>query len=94
MTDETLEARAIRPPVDRTKAGRSDRANKRALVAHVEPEVYRAFKIAAAQLGLTTDLLMHICIARGLDDYNEPALESLCNKLLAARAMAKRLAPP
>ncbi len=83
MTDETIEAPAMRPHEDKAEARRSDRANKRALVAHVEPEVYRAFKIAAARLGLTTDLLMHICIARGLDDYNEPALESLCNKLLS-----------
>ncbi len=74
----------------RPRTFRPDRANTRALVAHVEPEVYRAFKIAAARLGLTTDLLMHICIARGLDDYNEGALESLCKKLHTALEVSRR----
>ena len=66
------------------------RVGKRALVTHVDPDIYHAFKIEAARRGLTTDLLMHIALARVFDDFNVPAQQALCDKLQAALAQAKR----
>jgi hypothetical protein len=71
----------MKMPDDLDKAGgvRPDRKGKRTLVAHVELELYRHFKILTAAQLATTDAMMHEALYLLFERYNE--LETLRRKL-------------
>lgn len=66
---------------DSEKPTRPDRADKRLITAHVEPEVYREFKVLAAQRGMTTDLMLTKALALLFDNYGEKPPAAIRRKL-------------
>ncbi len=67
------------PRIRRLKSSRSDRQDTRALVVHVDQEIYRHFKILVASKLSTTDEMMHDALALLFERHNE--LEPLRRKL-------------
>ncbi len=60
---------------------RPDRANKRLITAHVEPEVYKDFKVLAAQQGMTTDLALSRALVLLFEDCGRKAPTVLRRKV-------------
>ena len=77
------EQAAARKPMKQApaKQPRPDRQDKRLLTAHVEPEVYKEFKVLAAQQGMTTDLMLTKALALLFDDCGKKPPAALRRKL-------------
>lgn len=68
----------------RARDARLDRVNKHLLATHFETEIYRDFKVLAAEQLQTTDALLHEAVALLLAAYKRPLRDSLLRKLKAA----------
>jgi hypothetical protein len=69
------------PPDDDPKPVRPDRAGKRKIAAYVSSEVYRSFKMLAAEFGLNTDQAVSEALALLFKKYGKTPPADLCQKL-------------